>query len=331
MRESPRRGFSKAWTAASLGPEQRGPPRILVNYALAGARLGPGRRVRRGLLVPGRRGENPDDGAQTWIPADSGLPVGGNGTGVAVDPTNARVAYVQRLRLGQHGRGDLQDQRRWRRVGAQATPGPWRETTIARFSIDPNAPSNVLAARSTQIYYSHDAGASWTPATPALAVTSAFVRDAADSQARVGSRLRYALRERGRRPDLRGARHGTRGRFSRCPWRRILRHPTTLYCGVEGGVFRSADSGATWLPHGDLPAARDLVDRRRPVESLATLYVAVATILRACRPTYIRRRRAPIAGRRPDLGALQPRPRSRPEPTKSGSLRDRRGREGSSR
>jgi photosystem II stability/assembly factor-like uncharacterized protein len=196
-----------------------------------------------------------DAGEDVWTPIG---PEGGTVTALAFS-VNGRTSYAGLPDGGVYK--SINNGRSWTRTGHGL------RGSVADLEADPTAAATVYAATSLGVFKTDDAGASWTDLTPRLpglgASKSAWsltttpaepgtvyaslydphVFDGTTTQARV---YRSADRGASWRPAASGLPRTQ-------PVRALAAHPRqrgVVFAGTTNGLFRSDDSGRTWVPSG---------------------------------------------------------------------------------
>lgn len=190
-----------------------------------------------------------DDAGGSWHSAGAGLPSGVIGLGVAVDPTDALVAYASVYFPGYFGPTTFKTTD----GGSLWVPSENGDEgdPIAQFSIDPTNPSHVLAGGGVNLYFSLDAGGTWTPATPTLVGVSSIVRDSRSVQRVLAVSDGSLVESTDGGQSFAPLGSGLEGVFL-VSLEQDAAALDTFYGGAQGGLFRSTDNGATWLPLGNL-------------------------------------------------------------------------------
>jgi photosystem II stability/assembly factor-like uncharacterized protein len=99
------------------------------------------------------------DAGQSWQGPGSGLVPGAVVLGLAVDPTNASVAYVSLVADAPNTFKTIDGGASWAPASGGLSGG-----SIYALAVDPSNPLHVFAAANPNFYISFDGGTSWTPA-----------------------------------------------------------------------------------------------------------------------------------------------------------------------
>ena len=152
-----------------------------------------------------------------------------------------------------------------------------RDTRFTTVAVDPHDSARVYAGSARAVYRTADHGRHWTEALRLHGDATAVRQLVIDP---TNTRLVYAATDQGLYASVDDGRHWNRLFLGADSVERVCRvlwlsaaQPMELWLGTEGGLFRSADGGASWQREGSMLHRRAIIDIAAHPDEPRTRYV----------------------------------------------------------